>query len=147
MNVRSRVGSPRLAGFFKLYVSFAEYRLFYRALLQKRPIISRCLLLIATPCHFTSRNITAIVMDVMPMRVDFSIPFFSPPRSSCSSTTRARGVSPFFFPPSLYFLETPSTIVMDMMCSWRDCEWSRDMDSHMTWTRVWHGPSWTWDCE
>jgi len=30
-------------------VSFAEYRLFYRTLLQKRPIISRSLLLEATP--------------------------------------------------------------------------------------------------
>ena len=28
-------------GSFKLYVSFTEYRLFYRALLQKRPIIFR----------------------------------------------------------------------------------------------------------
>jgi len=33
----------------KLQVSFAEYRLFYRALLQKRPIILRSLLVIATP--------------------------------------------------------------------------------------------------
>jgi len=34
---------------FKLQVSFAEYRLFYRALLQKRPIILRRLLIVATP--------------------------------------------------------------------------------------------------
>ena len=33
----------------KLYVSFAEYRLFYRALLQKRLIILRSLLTKATP--------------------------------------------------------------------------------------------------
>jgi len=33
----------------KLYVSFAEYGLFYRALLQKRPIILRSLLIVATP--------------------------------------------------------------------------------------------------
>ena len=39
----------RLVGSFKLQVSFAEYRLFYRALLQKRPIILRSLLIIATP--------------------------------------------------------------------------------------------------
>jgi len=38
-----------LVGSFKLYLSFAEYRLFYRALLQKRPIILRSLLSIATP--------------------------------------------------------------------------------------------------
>jgi len=29
----------RLVGSFKLYVSFAKYRLFYRAILQKRPVI------------------------------------------------------------------------------------------------------------
>ena len=38
-----------LVGSIKLYVSFAEYRLFYRALLQKRPIIVRSLLIVATP--------------------------------------------------------------------------------------------------
>ena len=38
-----------LVGSLKLQVSFAEYRLFYRALLQKRPIILRRLLLVATP--------------------------------------------------------------------------------------------------
>jgi len=36
-------------GSIKLYVSFAEYGLFYRALLQKRPIILRRLLHVATP--------------------------------------------------------------------------------------------------
>jgi len=39
----------RLVGSFKLQVSFAEYRLFCRALLQKRPIIMRSLLVVATP--------------------------------------------------------------------------------------------------
>jgi len=39
----------RLVGSLKLQVSFAEYSLFYRALLQKRPIILRSLLGIATP--------------------------------------------------------------------------------------------------
>jgi len=38
-----------LVGSIKLYVSFAEYRLFYRALLQKRPIILPILLTVATP--------------------------------------------------------------------------------------------------
>jgi len=32
-------GWLRLVGSFKLHASVAEYRLFYRALLQKRPII------------------------------------------------------------------------------------------------------------
>jgi len=39
----------RLVGSLKLQVSFAENRLFYRALLQKRPIILRSLLIEATP--------------------------------------------------------------------------------------------------
>jgi len=42
-------GWLRLVGSLKLYISFAEYRLFYRALLQKRPIILRSLLTEATP--------------------------------------------------------------------------------------------------
>ena len=43
------MGWLRLVGSLKLYVSFAEYRLFYRAPLQKRPIILRSLLIEATP--------------------------------------------------------------------------------------------------
>jgi len=43
------MGWLRLVGSLKLQVSFAEYRLFYRALLQKRPVIWRSLLIEATP--------------------------------------------------------------------------------------------------
>jgi len=43
------MGWLRLAGSLKLYDSFAEYRLFCRALLQKRLIILRSLLIVATP--------------------------------------------------------------------------------------------------
>ena len=39
----------RLVGSLKLFVSFAEYSLFYRALFQKRPTIWRSLLIVATP--------------------------------------------------------------------------------------------------
>jgi len=39
--------SPARVGSLKLQVSLAEYRLFYRALLQKRPIILRSLLIVA----------------------------------------------------------------------------------------------------
>ena len=39
----------RLVGSLKLQVSFAEHRLFHRALLQMRPIILRSLLIVATP--------------------------------------------------------------------------------------------------
>ena len=43
------MGWLRFAGSFKLQDSFTEYRLFHRALLQKRPIILRSLLIVATP--------------------------------------------------------------------------------------------------
>ena len=43
------MGWLRLVGSFKLQISFAEYRLFYRALLQKRPTILSILLIEATP--------------------------------------------------------------------------------------------------
>jgi len=39
----------RSVGSLKWLVSFTEYNLFYRALLQKRPIILRSLLIVATP--------------------------------------------------------------------------------------------------
>ena len=39
----------RLVNSLRLQISFAEYRLFYRDLLQKRPIILRSLLSVATP--------------------------------------------------------------------------------------------------
>ena len=44
-----RMGWLRLVGSLKLHVSFAEYRLLYRALLQKGPIILGSLLIVATP--------------------------------------------------------------------------------------------------
>ena len=45
------MGCLRLVGSFKLLVSFAESGLFDRALLQKRPIIVRSLLIVATLYH------------------------------------------------------------------------------------------------
>jgi len=42
------MGWLRLVGSLKLLVSFAEYHLFYKALLQKRPMILRSLILEAT---------------------------------------------------------------------------------------------------
>jgi len=42
------MGWLRLVGSLKLQVSFVEYRLFYRALLQKRPIIWKSQLIVAT---------------------------------------------------------------------------------------------------
>ena len=46
---RTGMGWLRLVGSLKSEVSFAEYRLSYRALLQKRPIILRSLRIVATP--------------------------------------------------------------------------------------------------
>jgi len=43
------MGWLRLVGSLKLQVSFAECHLFYRAFLQKRPVILRSLLIVATP--------------------------------------------------------------------------------------------------
>jgi len=51
------MGWLRLVRSFKLYVPFAEYRLFYRALLQKRPIILRSLLIVATQYTFPQRSV------------------------------------------------------------------------------------------
>jgi len=45
----SCLGWLRLVGSLKWKVSLAEYSLFYRALLQKRPVILRSLLIVATP--------------------------------------------------------------------------------------------------
>ena len=52
--LRYGVGWLRLVGSCKLQVSFAECSLFYRALLQKRPIILRSLLIVGTPYHSLS---------------------------------------------------------------------------------------------
>jgi len=46
------MGWLRLGASSKSQVSFAEYRLFYRAFLQNRPIILRSLLIVATPYSY-----------------------------------------------------------------------------------------------
>jgi len=46
----------RLVGSFKSSVSFVKYSLFYRALLQKRPILLRSLLIVATPYPFAGEH-------------------------------------------------------------------------------------------
>jgi len=45
----SHMGWLHVVGSLEVYVSLAEYRLFYRTLLQKRPTILRSLLGVATP--------------------------------------------------------------------------------------------------
>jgi len=49
--VATDMGWLRLVGSLKLQVFFAEYSLFYRALLQKRPIILRSVLIGGTAYH------------------------------------------------------------------------------------------------
>ena len=49
------MGWLRLVGTLKAQVSFAEYSLFYRALLQMRPIILRSLQVVTTPYVNASR--------------------------------------------------------------------------------------------
>jgi len=48
------MGWLRIVGSLKLQVSIGEYSLFYRALLQKRPVILRSLLIVATPYVYWS---------------------------------------------------------------------------------------------
>jgi len=55
--VYQSMGWLQLVGSFKLQVSCAEYSLFYRALLQKRPIILRSLLIVATPYQSVCQSV------------------------------------------------------------------------------------------
>ena len=57
------VGWLRLVDSLKLQVSFAKYCRFYRSLLQKRPIISRSLLSVATPQHTNMQMCMNIVKN------------------------------------------------------------------------------------
>ena len=55
------MGWLRLVGSLKDYVTFAEYSLFHTALLQKRPIILRSLLIVATPYRLLLQDWLAIL--------------------------------------------------------------------------------------
>jgi len=107
------MGWLRLVGFLKLQVSFAKYRLFYRALLQKRPVILRGLLIIATPyaCLASIRSERMAMhvsfaketytfkeptdrshpISVGSDRMDMDVSFISPP-IKCEPTNRDRHV-------------------------------------------------------
>jgi len=56
--LKGPMGWLRLVGALKVYDSLAEYRLFYRALLQKRPVVWRSLLVGATPYQDVHRRAT-----------------------------------------------------------------------------------------
>jgi len=57
----------RLLGSLKLQVSFAEYRPFHRALLQKRPVILRSLLIVATP--YKTRGVQELTNNLCLSRI------------------------------------------------------------------------------
>ena len=59
----SRIGWLRLVGSLKLQVSFAEYSLFCTAFLQKRPIILRSLLIVATLHEYSHTLHTCAQLD------------------------------------------------------------------------------------
>ena len=59
------MGWLRLVGSSKLQVSFAEYSLFYRALLQKKPVVFRSLLIISNPYHVTASHFWRLDIGAM----------------------------------------------------------------------------------
>ena len=92
------MGWLRLVGSTKLQVSFAEYSLFYRALLQKRPIILSILQSEATPylyryvevflcvCHIDHY---VYVMEMRTMCSDFWVCLRTCPRTETMATGRS----------------------------------------------------------
>jgi len=81
------MGRLQLVGSLKLQVSFAENRLFYRALLQKRPIILRSLLIVATPYSF--KRISQ--QSVLSVCACFSMWHHTAPSASMRVTRRMAG--------------------------------------------------------
>jgi len=73
LEAASAMGWLRLVGSLKLQVSFAEHSLFYRALLQKRPIILRSLLLEATPYSALLKSVCACVCVCVRVRATLVI--------------------------------------------------------------------------
>jgi len=68
-------GVAMISRLLKLQASFAEYRLFYRALLQKRHIILRSLLIVATPYQHSlilRSNYTCRVQNGKPIQNPFA---------------------------------------------------------------------------
>jgi len=84
VQTHSAMGWLRLVDSLTSKVSFAEYRLFYRALLQKRPIIWRSLLIVATPyesglwLHITCRDGSSSCHELCHLNITNSIIWISP---------------------------------------------------------------------
>jgi len=79
-------GWLRLVRSLKSQVSFAEYCLFDRALLQKRPIIFRSLLIVATP----------YVCDMASCHVSWLIDIWREANTSANSTIGCKCTGPLF---------------------------------------------------
>jgi len=67
-SIMLHMGCLRLVGSLKLYVSLENIGLFYRALLQKRPIILRSLLAKATPYRTSSSRTMEGILSFAGMR-------------------------------------------------------------------------------
>ena len=63
LNLDLNYGVASIGRLLQIQVSFAEYSLFYRALLQKRPIILRSLLIVATPYLFSRESETINTLE------------------------------------------------------------------------------------
>jgi len=69
------MGWLRLVGSFKLWFSFAEYSLFYRALLQTRHRILRSLLIVATPNVCITSKIAAALYFCLHVSLSYMTKF------------------------------------------------------------------------
>jgi len=73
------MGKSRFVGSLKAQVSFAEYSLFYRALLQKTPIILTSLLVVAPPNVYTYICIYIYVSLSLSPPFSFALSFWRAP--------------------------------------------------------------------
>jgi len=71
----SLMSLPLWGGSLKFQVSFTEYRLFYRALLQKRPINLRSLLIVATSYSNIAAHITYVSLSYYRVVKTHRIPY------------------------------------------------------------------------
>ena len=78
---KHNMGWLRWVGSIKLQVSFAEYHLFYRALLQKRPIILRSLLIVATPYVHIKKYVVlprhSVAISMLQLKIEFKTHWYT----------------------------------------------------------------------
>jgi len=111
LHTRACMGWLQWVGSFKSFVSFAGYRLFYRALLHKRTIIFRSLLIVAAPyacwdtyTHpYSETHTLPVETHTCTHTIDKKCVYLilgEPPHTSCTHTqmhTRIRTQSHVFF--------------------------------------------------